>query len=92
MGQVNDSMYAQHLEDSGRLCPLHDNQYASVGRRVMMTSNECSCMSQDPAYRTQQLTDFVRINVELVRGQLACAGFGRNVQVTELAVNQIVDV
>ena len=49
-------------------------------------------MSQDPAYRTQQLTDFVRINVELVRGQLACAGVGRNVQVTELAVNQIVDV
>ena len=92
MGHVNDSMDAQHLEDSGRLCPLHDNQYASVGRRVMMTSNECSCMSQDPAYRTQQLTDFVRINVELVRGQLACAGFGRNVQVTELAVNQIVDV
>ena len=86
MGHVNDSMYAQHLEDSGRLCPLHDNQYASVRRRVMMTSNECSCMSQDPAYRTKQLTDFVRINVELVRG----AGFGRNVQVIFRALNHIV--
>ena len=75
-----------------RLCPLHDNQYASVGRRPMMISNECSCMSQEPAYRTNQLTDFVRINVELVRGRLVLAGFGRNVQVIVLAVNQIVDV
>ena len=109
MRHVEDSINAQGLvRIQANYVHLHANQYVRVGRRDMMTSNECSCMSQDPAqrtkqltdcvrinvelyiYRTKQLTDFVRINVELVRGQLAQASFGRNVQVIDRALNQVV--
>ena len=91
MRHVEDSINAQGLvRIQANYVHLHANQYVRVGRRDMMTSNECSCMSQDPAQRTKQLTDFVRINVELVRGQLAQASFGRNVQVIDRALNQVV--
>ena len=91
MRHVEDSINAQGLlRIEANYGHLHANQYVRVGRTDMMTSNECSCMSQDPAQRTKQLTDFVRINIEFVRLQLVEASFGRNVQVIDCALNQVV--